>query len=160
MSRPSQDIKDKFQSHAAYGEDYEVEALLEKYPSLVNTKDPHGCTALWWAVKNGHHDTVELLLDRKAAVDEPDENGDTPFMMAAWIGYYKITQLLLERGVDIYKKNLKGWDAETQARGAGNKAIVNLLKKIKQEKFLKDTDYSRGLDRPIRAPKPIRFPSP
>jgi ankyrin repeat protein len=32
-----------------------------------------GCTGLHWAAYSGHADTVRLLLERKAPINEPDE---------------------------------------------------------------------------------------
>ncbi len=159
MRKPPEEQADAFISGAAYGEEEKIAAFLKKYPDAVNVKDAHGCTALWWAVKNGHQDAAELLLEKGADIDAGDEIGDTPLMMAAWVGYRRITEMLLENGADLNKKNQNGWTAEVLARSKGNTDMTDMLKdwvEKKRAEFLKNTDFSRGLDHAIPRPRPFK----
>ena len=54
-------------------------------------------TALILASKNGHHQVVELLLNKHADVNICDNNGYTALMFASLIGYHQIVELLLKK---------------------------------------------------------------
>jgi len=60
-----------------------------------------GMTALHYAVREGHRETVRALLDAGARVDQPTlGDGSTPLLVAAINGRYDLAMELLERGAD------------------------------------------------------------
>jgi len=63
-----------------------------------------GLTPLLHAVRQGHYDVVEVLLDAGASIDQPSA-GDhtTPLLMAAVNGQFDIALILLERGANPNK---------------------------------------------------------
>ena len=69
-----------------------------------------GLTALLLAVREGHADMAELLLDRGAGIEERSGDGTTPLLMAAINGHFDLALSLMNRGADV--------DAVTDA-GAG-----------------------------------------
>ena len=73
-----------------------------------------------WAA--GHEDgvnaraaveTIELLLDRGAAIDAADNRGRTALMIAAELGHVPVVEVLLRRGADRSKTDKSG---KTRAR--------------------------------------------
>jgi uncharacterized protein len=78
----------------------------------VDPKHAYGndLTALMWTA--GHEDgvnsraaleTIELLLDRGAAIDAADNRGQTALMIAAELGHVPVVEVLLRRGADRSK---------------------------------------------------------
>jgi ankyrin repeat protein len=162
MSKPSRDQELEFIDHARYRETREVEAFLKKYPAVIEGQDALGRTALWWAACNGHEDTVALLLRNKADINADEWNRETPLIIAASQGYEPVVKLLLKSGADITRKNLQGWTAEVVAERMGNRNIAALLAEWPgmqaREEFLKKTDFSRGLDKPIPRVRVLKLP--
>jgi ankyrin repeat protein len=79
-------------------------------------------TALMWGA--GHANdapeadglaTVQLLLDRGAAVDRADDRGRTALMIAAERGHLGIVELLLAAGADPGRTDNAGADAAALA---------------------------------------------
>ena len=56
------------------GDTGEVERLIREGED-VNRKDENGSSLIHWAAWNGHIDTVELLLDRGANIEEKGDDG-------------------------------------------------------------------------------------
>ena len=50
--------------------------------AYVNSLDPHGCTALFYACENGHTDTAQLLLNYGADPHITNPQGVTPLAIA------------------------------------------------------------------------------
>lgn len=75
--------------------------------SIVNAKedvsDDRGRTPLWWASKEGHTATVELLIG--ANVNIQNANDGTPLYVAAANGHIRVVRLLIDCGADV---NLRG----------------------------------------------------
>ena len=86
-----------------------AEALLEKNPALVFTKDNHGWTPLLLAVKNGHIDLAQLLLTNKADVNAKDKEGEIPLHWAIMsVNPKDLVKLLLATGADFNAKDREG----------------------------------------------------
>lgn len=69
----------------------------------------------------GREEVVELLLERDAKVNVPNNNGSTALCRAAWRGHKNVVQLLVEKGADV---NAKSRDKKTALHGA----VVQLLR--------------------------------
>ena len=58
-------------------------------------------TTLMKAVKANDIDRVQLLIQQKVDVDQPDESQDVPLIMAAYLGHTEIVAALLVAGADV-----------------------------------------------------------
>jgi ankyrin repeat protein len=71
----------------------------------VNATDPHGSTALMWAVIGKHHNVVKLLIAKGAEVNAGDNHGKTPLVRAGedenWIAF---TILMKHGGAETPKE--------------------------------------------------------
>jgi len=82
-------------------------ALLEKQPSLVQTADTRGWTALHYAAERSATEVAKLLLARGADANARDSKGHTPVDFASHPGPWKpqaateIIQLLKVHGAEI-----------------------------------------------------------
>ena len=96
---------------ASIGHAEEVRRLLEVGGSKIDSKVPHGETALHAAVKGGHGAIMELLLAKGARVDVKTNHGsmDTALHFAVRGGHHAIVARLLEKGAGVDVKNCS-WD--------------------------------------------------
>ncbi|KAH7412514.1 ankyrin repeat-containing domain protein, partial [Cadophora sp. MPI-SDFR-AT-0126] len=110
-----------------------VRLLLKREPDIVG-KDEDWGQMLWEAVRGGHEDMVQYLLDQGAIIDATPKKGEAALGYAAELGKESITRLLLDRGA---KPNPPGhsYDIDTgysgaalfRAAGNGHESIVRLL---------------------------------
>ena len=77
--------------------------------------------------RKGHTDTVKLLLDRGANIEEKDNYGITPIHRAAWEGQTDTVEFLLDRGANIEEKNNRGYTPIHSAAENGKTDTVELL---------------------------------
>ncbi len=68
-----------------------------------------GLTALVFAARQGDLESVQVLLDAGADVNQTTEYGWTPLLAAVHNRYYRLAMLLLERGADPNVANRGGW---------------------------------------------------
>jgi ankyrin repeat protein len=68
------------------------------------TPDADGFTALHYAVRGGHEDIVNILLDRGANIEAIDDRGRTALHLAVEHRHEDIVVLLIERGADFKAK--------------------------------------------------------
>lgn len=95
----------------------------------VNAKSTQaGQTALMLAVSHDRIDTVRLLLDAGANINEQDDDGSTALMCASEHGYINIVKLLLsQRECNIHAIDNDGSNALTIAMEADHKDVGVLL---------------------------------
>ncbi|MCS5710687.1 ankyrin repeat domain-containing protein [Candidatus Berkiella aquae] len=87
-----------------------------------------GNSYLHKAVKHGHVELTQLLLEKSVDANAVENTADqTPLMVAAEIGNLKIASLLLQYGANINITNAAGYDAKAIASRHGQYDIVNLL---------------------------------
>jgi len=101
----------------------------------VDAKDHYGMTALMWASKNGHKETVDILIKNKADVNAKNNNGNTALMYAC-VGSkkVKIVEMLIAAGIDVNAKDNSGWTARILASKNEYEEIVDILKKAETKK--------------------------
>lgn len=124
-----------------------VGELLEKNPSLVNSRDASGNTPLHCAIVYFELGVVEKLLAHGADVNAPDANGTTPLHILAagvppnppappesvpGIGlqdiHLKIAQLLLARGANLQARTAWGWTPLEAAERSNTTYMARLLR--------------------------------
>ena len=74
------------------------ELLLDLGNANIEEVEFYGNTALNTSAREGHTDTVALLLSKGARVDNVNENGFTPLLSAANGGHDDVCRLLLSTG--------------------------------------------------------------
>ncbi|XP_023733862.1 probable E3 ubiquitin-protein ligase XBOS32 isoform X1 [Lactuca sativa] len=93
---------------------------------IINKPADGGVTALHMAALNGHVDSLHLLLDLGASVNEVTVEdgttidligaGSTPLHYAAYGGNPQCCQVLIDRGASLSAENANGWSPLTIAR--------------------------------------------
>jgi ankyrin repeat protein len=108
----------------AKGDIKEVEKLLDKGVDINGATFYSQDTPLVYAIRNGHAETVNLLIDRGADIAC---NNNAPLVVAVWKGDAKIVQLILDRNVDVNAKDSDGDTPLILATREGHTEIVKLL---------------------------------
>ncbi|GHV86180.1 hypothetical protein AGMMS50230_17880 [Spirochaetia bacterium] len=93
-------------------------ALAEKDPAVLNVllteetvllSDSTGNTPLHIAVKNKiETGTVEMILNKNAAVNARNKEGNTPLHIAVMVNHESAGSLLISRGADLFAPNARG----------------------------------------------------
>lgn len=88
---------EKFVLVAAYGRTVDVEAALLRYgrATLDAVVEPHGMSALHFAVRRGNEGMVDLLLRAGANPNVPSSRGFTPLALACKFGHTGVAEQLL-----------------------------------------------------------------
>lgn len=113
-----------------YGRNSVVEFLLDRGVDLRATGNT-GLTGLHWAIVGGQLDTIRLLLERDAPLEERNVYGGTALGQALWcvinsdpgIDYVPILQTLLDAGAEIEPGSL-AWLARQDGRSSTAKTRV------------------------------------
>lgn len=116
--------------HAAVvaGNRDEVERLLARDASLVNSRDEKGNAPLHHAAWHNQLELAQLLLTRGAVVDPKRTEGRvTPLESASYFGHVDMVRLLLGAGADPNVKVYEGKTALHQAARNGHLAICQAL---------------------------------
>ena len=71
---------------------------------------PGAKTSLLYAARDGHLDTVQLLLSSGANIEQADADGVTPLLMAILNNQIPVGRLLIEQGANV---NASDWYGET-----------------------------------------------
>ena len=82
-----------------------IEAILNlsKTPSnfMVNENDQYDNTPLHLACKKGYLETVKVLMEHQAEVDNKNEDEKTPFHLAAQEGYNEVVEYILRSNKSV-----------------------------------------------------------
>jgi hypothetical protein len=157
----------------------EILESLVSYGADINEKNEQGMTALMrcvghWAEFSedlkgkGNLDTpgvIGWLLEKGALIEEKDPSGWTAFMWAVWMRQYKAVDMLFDNGANVTVVSNEGETALDVAKRLGidkETAHVEILFKKQGERlarehaqWLEDTDFSRGVRRPIPVSGPL-----
>ncbi len=68
-----------------------------------------GLTALLFAAREGGLESVQILVAKRAEVDQTSVDGSAPLLVAIQNGHYEIARFLLDHGANANLANLKGW---------------------------------------------------
>lgn len=90
-------------------------AFLIDKGANVNARDNRGVTPLTLACNLGFVDGVELLVERKARVDEPTATGETPLISAVHRRNIAMMRVLLKAGADPDRADNSGRSARDYA---------------------------------------------
>jgi ankyrin repeat protein len=110
-----------------------VRILLKRGPDFARNDEDYGMM-LREAIRGGHDDIVQYLLEQEACIDAIPGQGETALGYAAELGKESITRLLLDRGAearqmrrsnDVNSDN--GDPALFRAAENGHESIVKLL---------------------------------
>ena len=97
------------------------------YDNIVDNE--YGMNALMWAVKNGHLNIVNDIINVGADVNLGDKNGKTALIHAVESGNKEIVEYLLDNDADITLEDDEGRDAIAYARiYDDNEQILDLLR--------------------------------
>jgi ankyrin repeat protein len=149
-------LRDAVNAPSQNAEGIPILNMLLKAGANLNIGDASGRTALMRAAsfKNGR--MIEMLLKAGADPNLKDSDGLTALMhtilsVPVLEGCKEMMRLLILAGADIHLRDNKG-------RSALDLASRDYMP-TETAKFLRaqETDFRKGLDRPVRAPKPLRL---
>jgi ankyrin repeat protein len=108
-ARQREEAKKKFDEEVAA-----AKTAVARFPkpapySKRNTKQFGGLTPLMFAARNGDMESVKILLDAGANVNQTSEFGWTALLVATQNRYYKLGEFLLQHGADPNIQNVGGW---------------------------------------------------
>ena len=86
-------------------------AEVGKNLNAINIYSTYKSRALHLAVRNGHKNIVQLLIDRGADIEAQDYEGFTPLCKATRLYHESIINLLLEEGANVNKRDNQGMNA-------------------------------------------------
>jgi ankyrin repeat protein len=160
MNTPSeQDIED-FTRAAGNGEGKLIEDYLEKYgSSIINEFDSTGHTALMKAVCDGRHMIMDILLKAGADTECKNDYDSTALMYAIELKNKATAEMLLQHGASFDPQTPYGNLILTVAEFHGNPEMIALLHEWHEKRkrqWAEDTDFSKGLQRPLPAPRPLK----
>jgi hypothetical protein len=121
--------------------------------SEKEAKVNQGCTALIWAIHNGHTNCAQLLMDSGANKDAKDERGSTALMFAATKGNTDHVRLLIDGGADKNATDSRGMVALMYATVRGHIDCARLLiargadKEAKDENGMTALDFAKGKEK-------------
>jgi len=169
FNAPSQYQVEAFMQAAARGDISGVTAFLEKYASAIDARDDFNRSALLWASACGQREAAALLIDRGADINLQEKlTNDADFtalMHAAYQGHADVVELLLEEGADADMRD-SGFDSTALELAKGSSlikeekrgkiiALLGRAPEIRRQRFLEETDCSRGLSRAMPVPRPL-----
>jgi hypothetical protein len=100
---------------AKRGDAAALAAALRQGGLSAASADEKGNTALLWACRGGHAETISLLLAAKADPNAANRDGETPLMWACYYGQLRAVELLLAAGANPRLRAKNGWDARRSA---------------------------------------------
>ena len=114
------DIEDKYiggalHAAASRGRTKIVSLLLDHGASINRICHPRQDSALWLATRDVHVDTVRLLIDRGADIDQQNSAGTSPLGIASIVGSLELCKVLISAGANV---NIKDNEGNTPAHRA------------------------------------------
>ncbi|CAI5787189.1 peroxisomal NADH pyrophosphatase NUDT12, partial [Podarcis lilfordi] len=94
QGNPKQQLISELHNFAAVGDKTRLATLLSHSPSLINETGKNGWTALMYATRNGHFETVQALLEKGCDKSMTNASNQTALDIAKFWGYKNIANLL------------------------------------------------------------------
>lgn len=131
---------------AENGQTEETRQVGNAMKNGIMDKDNFGITPLHRACAAGHVDTVSLLLDRGAMINDRNMNGSTPLHYAASNDRVDVVKLLLERGADYSILNGNGFAPLDNEFAMGNcqamELVISLTRKNKEMRKHMESEWA------------------
>ncbi|MFH1283279.1 MAG: ankyrin repeat domain-containing protein [bacterium] len=105
-----------------------LEEMLNKSPTLINTKKNDWTNLLHHAVINNNNKITRLLLEKGIDPNEVKEGGVTPLHLAVFSNNIVGANLLMDYGANVHYKDTAGWNSIYIASAMGFKDIIEALK--------------------------------
>ena len=103
----------------------DIVKMLMKAGANIYTTNQYGRTALMFAAEAGHVDTLKLLINRGADVNDTDKvDGSTALIYAAKQGKAVSMNILMDAGADVDYPNKKGVTARSEALKKGLEIVI------------------------------------
>ena len=133
---------------AASGSTARLIEILDTQPDAINTLSPDGFPPLGLACFFDHFDSVEVLLQRGADVNQPAQNAQKVAAIHAAVAARSlpITRLLIEHGADVNAKQQQDVTPLHAAAHNGSLEIVQLLLEHGADKNATDASGKSALD--------------
>lgn len=133
-----------FYDAAIYGDLEAIEEMLLENPKLINMKDTYGFTALHGVVSEEQPEMLELLIQKGAEVNAPNDSGITPIHLAA---YPETIVQLSEYAADINHQAHDGsTPLHTHAAEHDNSDCIAALLELSANKTIKNNSGQTALD--------------
>lgn len=114
---------------AAANNDEEILRLLIEDQWDVNSKDPHGLTALHKAAGQGHKYICQYLIQNGAKIDEKDVENDTPLQKAKAKSQTGVVQYLVEKGAEL-GRSLEGRSFKQKEQVKTNSSLHRTMNRL------------------------------
>jgi hypothetical protein len=101
------------------------------------------------AARLGRLETVRVLLEGGAGVDETSEEGETPLLAALRWGYPDLIPILLEAGADVDISDRDGITPLIEAAGTAGSATIEMLLDAGAEADAEDDDGETPVSRAL-----------
>ena len=126
--------KDKFEQTCLYytcrdGKNLCCEYLIDECKLDPNEIDTYGQNPIYYAVRDGRIDTINLMIEKGANINQIDKKKMTPYIFAERYGGQRICELLLKHGA-VKSKSEKEKKSKKISK---NKERENNLKETKHE---------------------------
>lgn len=115
---------------AAANNDEEILRLLIEDQWDVNSKDPHGLTALHKAAGQGHKYICQYLIQNGANVDEKDVENETPLQKAKAKGQTGVVQYLAEKGAELGRASIEGRSFKKKEQVRTNSSLHRTMNRL------------------------------
>ena len=101
--------------------------LLRRFPTIWQSRDTEGCTALHAAASAGAMDMGQLLVHAGVRVRERDNDGWEALHYACANGHYGMAAWLLQSGADLSAQTDEGWQPVHVAAHTGQTQLARYL---------------------------------
>jgi len=128
-----------------------VEAMLARWPDLINIREDMGYTPLHTAAAEGNADIVKLLIQKGLHPGLADWFSNTPLHLASGRGHTEVVGILLARGANPHVKNNQSDLSLHLAADGGHLETARILieagSDINAKDYRNQTPLKRAADR-------------